>query len=48
MNLHGNSGVYQTKHIGYLVGYSEPTWYDTKGVSKIVSMAMVEKHLLVM
>ena len=45
MNFRGNAGVYRNNLIGDLTGYPDTTWYDPKGVSDILPMALVEKIL---
>ena len=47
MNNLGNSGVSCTNIIGYLTGYPDQIWYDPRQISNILSMALVEKHLLI-
>ena len=42
-----NSVVTYTNRIGDLPGYSNPVYFDPKGVSKIISLGLVYKHQLV-
>ena len=42
-----NSGVTYTNRIGDLPGYSNPVYFNPKGVSKIISLGLVNKHHLV-
>ena len=45
MNIRKNSGVSQTNLIGVMKGYPKSSWYYPKGISNILSMAQVGKHL---
>ena len=37
----------RTDLVGYLVGYPEPIWYDAKGVTNILPMALIQKKIMV-
>ena len=42
--FHCNSGVTYTNKIGDLTGYSNPVWYNSKGIAKTLSLGLVQKH----
>ena len=42
-----NSGVTYTNQIGDLPGYSNPFWYNPKGIANILSLLLVHKHHIV-
>ena len=42
-----NSGVTYTNKIGDLPGYSNPVWYNPKGIANILSLSLVQKNHLV-
>ena len=44
---HCNAVVTCTNNIGDLPGYSNPIWYEQKGISNIMSPILVQKHHLV-
>ena len=39
--VHCNIGVTHTKTIGDPPGYSDPVWYNPKGISNILSLVLV-------
>ena len=45
--VHCNSGITYTNKIGNLPGYSNPFWYNLEGVSKIMSLGLVQKQHIV-
>ena len=45
--VHCNAGVTHTKKIGDLPGYSNPVWYNPKGIANILSLSLVYKNHLV-
>ena len=42
-----NTGVTNTKKIGDLPGYSDPVWYNPKGIANTLSLSLVQKNHLV-
>ena len=44
LRVHCNSGVTHTNKIGYLLGYSDPVWYNPKEISNIISLGLVQKN----
>ena len=42
--IHCNAGVTHTNKIGDLLGYSDPVWYNPKGVANIPSLGLVQKN----
>ena len=42
--VHCNSGVTHTNNIGDLPGYSDPVWYNPKGIANILSLGLVQKN----
>ena len=45
--IHCNTGVTHTKKIGELPGYSDPVWYNPKGIANILYLGLVHKNHLV-
>ena len=45
--VHCNVGVTYTNKIYDLPGHSNTAWYNPKGVAKILSLGLVQKHHLV-
>ena len=45
--VHYNAGVTYTKNIGDLPGYSNPVWYNPKGIANIISLGLAQKHHIV-
>ena len=39
-----NAGVTHTNKIGDLPGYSDPVWYNPKGIANILSLGLVQKN----
>ena len=44
INILGNTVVLYNNLIGYMTGYPDPIRYDLKGISKILSIVLVEKY----
>ena len=44
LRVHCNAGVTHTNKIGDLPGYSDPVWYNPKGISNILSLGLVQKN----
>ena len=44
LRVHFNEGVTHTKTIGDLHGYSDPIWYNLKGIANILSLCLVQKN----
>ena len=44
LRLHCNAGVTHINKIGDLPGYSDPVWYNPKGISNILSLGLVQKN----
>ena len=45
--FHWNSGVTYTNNIGELPGYSNPVWYNLKGIANILSLWLLQKNHIV-
>ena len=45
--VHFNKGLTYNNKIGDLLGYSNPVWYNQKGIYNILSLGLVQKHYLV-
>ena len=45
--VHCNAGVTHTNKIGDLPRYSDPVWYNLKGISNILSLGLLKKNHLV-
>ena len=43
LRFHCNAGVTHTNKIGDLPGYSDPVWYNPKGISNILYLRLVQK-----
>ena len=43
--VHCNAGVTYTNKIGDLPGYSDPVWYNPKGIDNILPLGLVQKNL---
>ena len=43
LRVHCNTGVTKTNKIGDLPRYSDPVWYNPKGVANILSIGLEEK-----
>ena len=41
LRVHCNAGVTQTNKIGDIPGYSDPVWYNPKGIANILSLGLV-------
>ena len=39
-----NTGVAHTNNIGDLPGYSDPVWYNPKGIANILYLGLVQKN----
>ena len=46
IRVHFNAGVTHTNKIGDLPGYSDPVWYNPKGIFNIMSLGLVQKITL--
>ena len=46
LHVNCNTGVTYTNNIGDLPGYSNPIWYNPKGIDNILSLGFVQKHHL--
>ena len=46
LRVHCNPGVKHTNKIGDLPGYSDPVWYNPKGIANILSLGLVQKITL--
>ena len=46
LRVHCKSGVTHTNKIGDLPGYSDPVWYNPKGIANILSLGLVQKITL--
>ena len=44
LRVHFNAGLTHTNKIGDLPGYSDPVWYNPKGVANILSLGLVQKN----
>ena len=44
LRVHCNTGVTHTNKIGDILGYSDPVWYNPKGIAKILSLVLVQKN----
>ena len=44
LRVHCNAGLTHTNKIGYLPGYSDPLWYNPKGIANILSLGLVQKN----
>ena len=44
LRVHCNARVTHTNKIGDLRGYSDPVWYNPKGIAKILSLGLVRKN----
>ena len=44
LRVHCNVGLTHTNNIGDLPGYSDPVWYNPKGISNILSLGLVRKN----
>ena len=44
LRVHCNTGVTHTKTIGDLSGYSNPVWYNRKGIANIPYLGLVQKN----
>ena len=44
LRVHCNSGVTHNNKIGDLPGYSDPVWYNPKGISNILYLGLVQKN----
>ena len=44
ISVHCNAGVTHTNKIGDLPGYSDPVWYNPKGIANILSLGLVQKN----
>ena len=44
--FHCKTGVTYTNNIGDLTGYSNPVWYNPKGVANVLSLRLAKKHLV--
>ena len=42
--VHCNSGVTHTNKIGDILGYSDPVWYNPKGIANILSLGLVQTN----
>ena len=45
--VHCNAGVTHRNKIGDLPGYSDPVWYNPKGIANILCLNLVQKNILV-
>ena len=46
LSFHCNAGITCTNNVGDLPGYSNPVYYNPKGISNILSLGLVQKHHL--
>ena len=44
LRVYCNAGVKHTNKIGDLPGYSDPVWYNPKGISNILSLVLFHKN----
>ena len=44
LRVHCNSGVTHTNKIGDLPGYSDPVWYNPKGIANIQSLGLLQRN----
>ena len=44
LRVHFNAGVTPINKIGDLPRYSDPVWYNSKGIAKILSLGLVQKN----
>ena len=44
LRFHCNAGVTHTNKIGDIPGYSNPVWYNPKGIANILSLGLVQKN----
>ena len=44
LRVHCNTGVTLTNKIYDLLGYSDPIWYNPKGIANILSLGLVQKN----
>ena len=44
IRVHCNAGVTHTNKIGDLPGYSDPVWYNPKGIAIILSLGLFQKN----
>ena len=44
LRVHFNAGVTHTNKIGYPPRYSDPIWYNPKGIANILSLGLVQKN----
>ena len=47
LRVHCKLGVTHTNKIGYLPVYSDPVWYNSKGISNILFLCLVQNNKLV-
>ena len=44
ISVHCNAGMTHTNKIGDLPGYSDPIWYNPKGIANILYLGLVQKN----
>ena len=44
LRVHCNAGVTHTNKIGDIPVYSDPVWYNPKGIANILSLSLVQKN----
>ena len=44
LRVHFNAGVTHTNKVGDLPGYSDPVWYNPKGIANILYLGLVQKN----